>query len=135
MTGMLAELLDSFRKSVTIEASPESITFSSAETTITCPPVLRVGPGGRILGIGDPPREGNNEGTAVRVFNPPIDQDALIAFFRRGFMAVGLGPFSVSPRVEMSGVDALRPVLGPQTETLLSDALRGAGAGTVKFTA
>ena len=130
---MLAELLDSFRKTVTIEATPESITFSSDDATITCPPVLRVGPHGRILGIGHPPREGNNEGTAVQVFRTPVDHAALTAFFRRGYVEVGLGPFSVSPRVEMNGVDALRPVLGAETEALLTEALRGAGAGTIKL--
>ena len=131
---MLEALLDAFRKTVTISASREAVTFACGETTLTAKPILLIAPDGRILGIGDPAREGNNEGRAVPVFTSPIDHERLVAFLRRGLVAIGMSPFSVSPRVTMSGMNDLRPALGPGGDAALEKALVGAGAGTVELT-
>ena len=131
---MLEQLLDAFRKIVTISASRESVTLACDETTITCKPVLLVAPDGRIVGIGDPAKEGNNEGRAVPVFTSPIDHDTMVAFFRRGLVAIGMGPFAVSPRVTVSGMNDLRPALGPNADAAIERALVDAGAGSVELT-
>lgn len=130
---MLEALLAVFRKVVTISASRDAVTFACDETTITCKPVLLVAPDGRILGIGDPAKEGNNEGRPVPVFASPVDHDTLVAFFRRGLVAIGIGPFAVSPRVTVSGMNDLRPALGPNGDAAITQALVDAGAGTVEL--
>lgn len=130
---MLEALLAAFRKTITISASREAVTFQCDETTITSKPILLVAPDGRILGIGEPASEGNNEGRAVSVFSPPIDHDTLVAFFRRGLVAIGVGPFSVSPRVTVSGMTDLRSTLGPDADVEVTKALRDAGAGDVEI--
>ena len=132
---MLEQLLDAFRKSVAISASRESITVAEGETTVTCKPILRVAPDGRILGIGDAPKEGNNEGRPIPVFTSPVDHQMLVAFFRRALVAVGIGPFAVRPRVTVSGMNDLRPALGPNGDAAIEKALVDAGAGTVELTA
>ena len=120
------------RKTVTVTATPERITFASARREAAIETAVRIGADGRILGFGD--SGARSEGQRRPLFSPgasetaAVDEKALVVLCRRGFALV-LGPWpGLRPRVVVRGAKRW----GFPRQALVR-ALQSAGAEAVEF--
>ena len=131
-------ILDSFRPTVTIVASPDEFTFIGKDGEHKVRTLIRLAENRKILAVGEEALDASEGGTLISLFQRPanaaagwFDTDAFRRYYTYNVLVAAFGSL-LSPVVRLTGARHFRSLFDGKEIQTLSAALRVAGTPRVE---